>query len=70
MKTINANQNRTEHIVYDRDLSVRAGYTVQSVRLDEYGPATEAATISNLGYRFEITNVRTGASTMVWWDED
>lgn len=59
-----------EHLVYDRDLSARAGYAVQSVRLDEDDPATETATISNLGHRFEITSVRTGASTMVWWDED
>lgn len=59
-----------EHIVYDHDLSVRAGHVVQSVRLDADDPATEVATITHLEHRFEITLARTDASTMVWWDED
>lgn len=59
-----------EHLVYDEELSKRAGYTVLSVRIDEDDPATETGTVSYLGTRYEINDHHTGATICIWFDEN
>lgn len=59
-----------ENLVYDRERSMRAGYTVFSVRFDETDPDTETGTVSDLGTRFEINDHANCFTTCVWYDEE
>lgn len=59
-----------ERIVFDEEETKRTGYTVQSIRLDELRSETETAVVYHRDHRFEVFGKTTGATTMIWWEED